>query len=303
MGTWAFGNDFWWGKQDDGVSMEVMRKAVEAGVNFIDTAPFYGMGHSEKLVGKFLAESGRRKDIVLATKLGLDASVKGFCNLKRDRMLREIEDSLERLQTDYIDLYQIHWPDPALPVEESALTMREFYDQGIIRAVGVSNYSVSEMKQFMDNCPLHSLQPPYNMFNREIEDSILPFCVESGLSVINYSPLHGGVLTGKFFLDGAKIPGDTRRKSIKDLKEPYFSINRGILEQLKTIAGRYGRTLSQFVLNWTMHRPGITSVIFGARTPEQLNDNIGSCVWSIKMDDLEKIEEILNKRRKIRDKR
>ncbi len=296
LGTWAFGGDSWWGKQDDGVSLAVMERAREKGINFIDTAPFYGRGHSEEVVGRFIKEGGRRKEIILATKLGLDWTKKGFFNLKKDRMLREMEESLKLLRTDYIDLYQIHWPDPNTPVGESAETMREFYEKGLIKAVGVSNYSLSQMKEFMKNCPLHCIQPPYNMFQREIEKEILPFCIKCGISVVTYSPLYGGVLTGKFFADGAEIPKDLRRKNIDDLKEPLFSINRKLLAEIKEIASKYGTPLSRFVLRWTLQRNGIASVLTGARTVEQIAENTLVSGWAVSGEDIKILDGILAKR-------
>jgi len=298
LGTWAFGGDLWWGKQDDGVSRAVMERAFEEGINFIDTAPFYGRGHSEEVVGKFI-KGHAREEIILATKLGLDWTVKGFLNLKREKMLREIEESLKRLQVDYIDLYQIHWPDPAVPAKESARTMKEFYDGGLIKAVGVSNYSLSQTEEFMRYCPLHCLQPPYNMFQREIEKEILPFCVKNDISVITYSPLHGGVLTGKFFFDGAAVPKDMRRKNIEDLKEPLFSANKKILAEIKEIAAKYNKPLSRFVLRWSLQREGVTSVLTGARTVKQIEENAGASGWSVSEEDVKRVEGLLLKREKL----
>jgi len=296
LGTWVFGGDSWWGKQDDSVSFAVLERAREKGINFIDTAPFYGRGHSEDVVGKFIKDGGLRKEIILATKLGLDWSKKGFFNLQRDSMLREMDVSLKRLRTDYIDLYQIHWPDPNTPIGESAATMRGFYEQGLIKAVGVSNYSLPQIKEFMKNCPLHCIQPPYNMFKRGIEKEILPFCIKHGISVVTYSPLHGGVLTGKFFAPGAEIPKDLRRKNIADLKEPLFSVNKKILAEIKKIAGKYEGPLSRFVLRWTIQRKGITSVLLGARTVEQFTENAGAAEGDISEEDIKILDGILEKR-------
>ena len=178
LGTWAFGGDEWWGHQKESDSICVLERAVELGINLIDTAPAYGWGRSEKVVGKFLKKTGARKKIILATKLGLDKKSPTYKNLRPERMKEEIEQSFERLGVDFIDIYQIHWPDPDVPISESAPVMKEFLDRGLIGAIGVSNYDVSQMKEFMKYSPLHSLQPPYNMFKREIEKDILPFCIE-----------------------------------------------------------------------------------------------------------------------------
>ena len=214
-------------------------------------------------------------------------------------MLREIEASRRRLGVEVIDIYQIHWPDPETSIKESAKVMREFYEQGLIKAVGVSNYSVDQMKEFMNYCPLHSLQPPYNMFRREIEEKILPFCVENNISVLSYSPLHGGVLTGKFFFDNVAVPRDMVRKNLDDLKEPKFSVNKKILLELKKIADSYGKSLAEFVLNWTIHAKGITTVLVGARNKKQIQQNFGCLGWGIKEEDIKKIEAILDKRKKL----
>ncbi|MEA2082531.1 MAG: aldo/keto reductase [Elusimicrobiota bacterium] len=296
LGTWVFGGGKWWGNQKDSDSMAVMQKAIDEGINLFDTAPFYGNGRSEQLVGKFISSKKLRKKIVLATKLGLDPESPTFHNLKRDRMLREMDESLRRLATDYIDIYQIHFPDSDVPIKDSAKVMRDFYGQGLIKAVGVSNYSVEQMKEFMEYCPLHSLQPRYNMFSREIEKEILPFCIEKGISTLGYSPLHGGILTGKFFQLSAVIPDDMRRKRMKDLVEPAYSVNKKIFSEIEKVASDSGLTPAQFVLNWTMNRPGITCILAGARTAEQLEDDLGACGVNISKDNIEKTDRLLDNR-------
>ncbi|MBA3052784.1 MAG: aldo/keto reductase [Candidatus Omnitrophota bacterium] len=274
LGTWVFGGGKWWGEQEDDVSNAVMAAAFSAGVNLFDTAPFYGFGRAEKLVGGFIAGNRIRKNIIISTKLGLDPDAPGFHNLKRDRMKKEIEESLSRLGTDYIDIYHIHWPDPAVPVGESAKTMRGFYEEGLIRSVGVSNHSVSEMRQFMEVCPLHFLQPPYSMFNRGIEEEILPFCVKNGISVLAYSPLHGGMLTGKFFREGCIPPRDLRRKNMKDFSEPYYSAEKKAFEKIEELAEACGISAAGFALAWLMRKKGVASVLTGARNTVQLAENL-----------------------------
>ena len=297
LGTWAFGCDAWWGKQDDRDSFSVLEKFLESGINLVDTAPVYGKGHSEELIGKFLKKKNRRKEMILATKLGLSwLGPKIYNNLKRKVMLKELDESRKRLQTDYIDIYQVHWPDPHTPIRETAETMYEFYNKGIIKAVGLSNYSVEQMKEFMRYSPVHTIQPPYNMFSRQIEEDVIPFCIENNISVIGYIPLHSGILTGKFFFEGVKIPSDLCRKRHKDLKPPLFSINKEILQDLKEIAFEYNKTLTQLVLNWTYNKKGITSILAGARDLKQLGENMESVGWKIKEEDLTKIESILRKR-------
>ncbi len=297
LGTWAFGGDRWWGPQNEIDSISTLSRTIEEGINFIDTAPVYGRGHSEKLIGKFLKEKGLREKIVLATKLGLSWEKKKiYHNLKRERMWEEIDESRKRLQTDYIDLYQVHWPDPETSIKETAQTMYEFYKKKLIKAVGVSNYSVEQMQKFMKYCPLHTLQPPYNMFRREIEREIVPFCIENNISIISYIPLHSGILTGKFFFNAVRIPNDLCRKNHRDLKEPYYSLNKEVLKEIKDIASTYNKTLTQFVLNWTYHRRGISSILVGARNIKQLEENLGAVDWYIREDDSKKVEKILEER-------
>jgi len=300
LGTWAFGSDKWWGPQSDEDSFAVLEEAVKAGINLIDTAPVYGRGHSEEIVGEFLKKEKIRERIVLATKVGLSWEGKRICrNLKRERMLEEIDASRRRLKTDYIDIYQVHWPDPNTPLKETAETMYEFYRKKIIKAIGVSNFSVKEMKEFMKYSPLHFLQPPYNMFRRECEEEIIPFCIENNIGILGYIPLHSGILTGKFFFENVKIPSDLCRKNHIDLKEPRFSINKETLAKIKKIAEKYKKTLTQFVLNWTYHQKGIVSILVGARNKRQIKENLESVGWQIEKEDYDRIEEILSLREEL----
>ena len=298
IGSWSFGNDAAWGKQDDNVSYEVMLKAINAGVNLIDTAPVYGRGHSEEVVGKFLKDSGLREKVIVATKLGL--SWKGplvLHDLRKKRMLEEIDRSLKRLDTDYIDIYQIHWPDEKTPIEEMAEMMFRFLNEKKIRAVGVSNFSVSQMEIFAKHCPLHVCQPQYSMFKRDIEKDVLPFCQDNDISTLVYGPLHGGILTGKFNLDNAPKPKDwTRNNFYNDLKEPKFSINTKIMEKLFTIAKKYNKTLGQLVLAWTIAQKGVSSLLIGSRNLEQFNSNLGGFSFDIEQADNLKIQELLTLR-------
>jgi len=191
----------------------------------------------------------------------------------------------------------VHFPDPGTAIGQTAELMYKFYREGIIKAIGVSNFSADQINKFKKYSPIHSLQPPYSMFDRKIEDDIVPYCVENSISIITYAPLFSGLLTGKFFLDGAKVPGDINRKmKNEDLEEPCFSINKITLLKLKEIADKYGRTLAQLVLNWNYNRKGITSAIVGTRKLAQLYDNLGSVDWRISREDLIAIEDILAQR-------
>jgi len=212
-------------------------------------------------------------------------------------MLEEFDESRQRLQTDYFDLYQVHFPDPDTPISETAEVMRGFYQKGVIKAVGVSNYSVEQMREFMKYCPLHSCQPQYSMFVRDIENDIVPFCLDKKIAIISYAPLYSGILTGKFFFTETKIPDDVNRKmKRKDLEEPRFSINKDTLFKLKEIAFSYGKTLAQLVINWNFNQKGITSAIVGSRRVSQLEDNLGSVGWKVSEEDLRTIEDILAER-------
>jgi len=294
LGTWAFGSDKWWGYQDDKKSLEVLENALKQGMNLIDTAPAYGRGHSEDVIGNFLKRERVREKIVIATKVGLSwEGSKVYHDLKEQTMKNEVDASRKRLNTDYIDIYQVHWPDPETPISETASVMNEFYKKGIIKAVGVSNYSVDEMREFMKYSPLHTVQPPYNMFKRDIENDIVPFCVENNMSILVYIPLHSGILTGKFFFDNVLVPNDICRKNHKDLQEPAYSINKETLTELKNIAAKYKKSLTQLVLNWTINRKGITSLLAGSRKIAQLKENVASADWKIEEDDLNNIEKIL----------
>lgn len=298
LGTWAFGGDVWWGHQEDKNSIETLYRAIDLGINFIDTAPVYGKGRSEKVIGRALREKGLRDKVILATKVGL--SWKGpliLHNLKKKRILEEIDASLKHLQTDVIDLYQVHWPDPDTTVKETAETIRGLYEKGKIRAIGVSNHSVGQMKEFMKYCPLHSLQPPYNMFRREIEKDIIPFCIEHNIGIIAYAPLDSGILTGKFFSEGGeKIPKDRIRSINPDIKGRNFEINKEFIIKLKDVASKYEKTMSQLALNWVITRPGITCAIAGSRKISQIEENIGGADWQLSPEDSDLIQNLLKER-------
>lgn len=298
LGTWAFGGDKWWGKQEDRDSVKTLELALSRGLTTIDTAPVYGWGRSERVIGAFIKKKKAREKIVLATKLGLSRQGSRIIhNLKKQRMLEEFDESRQRLQTDYFDLYQVHWHDPDIPIGEVAEAMHGFYQKGLVKAVGVSNYSVEQMREFMKYCPLHSCQPQYSMFVRDIENDIVPFCLDKKIAVITYAPLYSGILTGKFFFGDAKIPDDINRKmKRKDLEEPRFSINKETLAKLRKIASSYERTLTQLVINWNFNQRGITSAIVGARKASQLEDNLGSVDWRISEEDIRAIEGILAQR-------
>ncbi|MBD3246960.1 MAG: general stress protein [Candidatus Omnitrophica bacterium] len=299
LGTWAFGSDAWWGHQDDRRSWEVLDEALSRAVNLVDTAPVYGRGHSEEVIGEFIAHHRCRDRVILATKTGLKWREKDpriFHDLSPRRMREEFDQSRRRLRTDYFDIYQVHWPDSDTPIEATAEQMRQFYEKGQIRAVGVSNYSAVQMETFMTECPLHFLQPPYNMFRREIESELLPFCREKGIAVLAYAPLHSGILTGKFFFDRVKIPNDILRRKHRDLREPRAGVNKETLSRLRSIARDQEKSLGQLVLQWTAAQEGITSVLTGARSRVQMRENALSQAGTLSPAVLAQIREILEER-------
>ena len=298
FGTWAFGGDTWWGKQEDADSLAALSEAIDKGVNSIDTAPVYGRGRSERLIGAYIRKRKIRDTIILATKVGLNwQGARIYHDLSRQRMLEEFDQSRQRLDTDYFDLYQVHWPDPDTPIAQTAAFMNDLYQKQAIKSIGVSNYSLSQIKEFMRYSPLHCLQPEYSMFNRSIEAAIVPFCLANNISIISYAPLYSGLLSGKFFLDNVCVPSDKNRKmKRKHFQEPLFSINKAALLDLKILADFYGKSLSQLAINWNFSQAGITAAIVGMRNVQQVRDNLGSCGWKLSAGDNEKIQNILKQR-------
>jgi aryl-alcohol dehydrogenase-like predicted oxidoreductase len=241
LGTWAIGG-WMWGGTDEAQSVATIREALDHGVNIIDTAPAYGFGRSEEIVGKALAEGKLRSRVVISSKVGLewrDGQV--LRNSSRGRILQEIDDSLRRLRTDVIDIYQVHWPDPAVPIEETAETMHMLLRQGKIRAIGCSNFSVAQMEQFRRAAPLHVVQPPYNMFERGIEADILPYCLDHDITTLGYGALCRGLLSGRMRAD-TTFDGDDLRRNDPKFQQPRFGQYLAAVEQLDRFAERrYGK--------------------------------------------------------------
>jgi len=294
LGCWAMGGAVW-GPADDEASVRAIHRALDLGINFLDTAPFYGLGHSEEIVGK--AIKGRRDEVILATKCGLkwDENAQITFDSSPKRILEEVADSLRRLQVDCIDLYQIHRPDPDTPFAESTAVLVELQKQGKIRSIGVSNYNAAQMQETMKHCRLDSLQPPYNLFQRGIEAEILPFCRKNEIGIVAYGPMYQGLLTGKYFFDETR-PADSLRRRHRELQGDRFHINRDALLKLKEFADAHGKTLGQLAINWVISRPGVTAAICGARTPEQVEQNFGGADWRLSALELAGIEEILAER-------
>ena len=273
LGTWAIGG-WMWGGTDEEASIATIRSAVERGMTLIDTAPVYGFGRSEEIVGKALAEGNLRQDVILATKLGLEwdaDSGKVWRNASAERIEREIDDSLRRLQTDYIDIYQVHWPDPRVPLEETAAALERLYKAGKIRAIGVSNFSPEQMESFRNVAPLHCDQPPFNMFERSAQSDILPYCRRHGIATITYGGLCRGLLSGHMTRD-RQFQGDDLRKQDPKFQQPRFDQYLAATRDLQTFArDRYGKSLLALALRWVIDHPGVTTALWGARRPDQLD--------------------------------
>jgi aryl-alcohol dehydrogenase-like predicted oxidoreductase len=291
IGTWAIGG-WMWGGTDDRESIATIRAAIDHGINVIDTAPAYGFGRSEEIVGKAIAEARLRSRIILATKTGLDwENGNVFRNASRARIMREVEDSLRRLRTDYIDIYQVHWPDPLTPIEETADAMLTLFEQGKIRAVGVSNFSVGQMERFRRVAPLHVLQPPYNLFERDIEAELLPYCVRNEIAVLGYGALCRGLLSGRMRQDTA-FSGDDLRRSDPKFREPRFRQYLAAVQQLDQVAQqRFGKRVIHLAVRWMLDQ-GVTTALWGARHPGQLHpidDVTGWCLDAAAKAEIERI--------------
>jgi aryl-alcohol dehydrogenase-like predicted oxidoreductase len=260
-----------WGGADDEAAVATIQRALDSGVTLIDTAPAYGQGHSEEVVGRAL--QGRRDKAVIATKVGLAWDEHG--NVHRDaspeRIRKEIDDSLRRLQTDYIDIYQLHWPDPSTPIEETAATLRALYDLGKIRAIGVSNFSPAQMDEFMKFAPLHTVQPPYNLFEREAEREVLPYGLAHGLTSLTYGALCRGLLSGSM-RENTAFKGDDLRRVDPKFQPPRFAQYLRAVARLDELAQRrFKKHVIHLALRWVLEQPGVGVALWGARRPEQLD--------------------------------
>jgi aryl-alcohol dehydrogenase-like predicted oxidoreductase len=294
LGTWAIGG-WMWGGTDEKESIRTIHEALDHGVNLIDTAPVYGYGRSEEIVGEALRQRGRRESIILATKVGLDwTNGKIERNSTRRRILQEFEDSIRRLQTDYIDIYQVHWPDPFVPIEETALTLRELYGQGKIRAIGVSNYSPGAMDRFKTIAPLHTIQPPYNLFEREIERDVLPFALAGGITTLTYGALCRGLLSGAMHTDRQFAKDDMRKTTDPKFQTPHFAEYLNAVSKLDQFAREnYGKRVIHLAVRWLLDQPGVGVALWGARRPEQLAPIKEVVGWSLGKSDFAAIDAIL----------
>jgi aryl-alcohol dehydrogenase-like predicted oxidoreductase len=292
LGTWAIGG-WMWGGTDEAESISTIQAALDHGINVVDTAPVYGFGRSEEIVGTALAKGHMRSRVLIATKVGLEwQDGKVFRNASRERIMREIDDSLRRLRTDHVDIYQVHWPDPRVPIEETAEAMLELFKAGKIRAIGASNFSVEQMTRFRDVAPLHVLQPPYNLFERAIDADILPYCRANAIATFGYGALCRGLLSGRMQAD-TTFDGDDLRRYDPKFQPPRFAQYLAAVRELDRLAQKhFGKRAIHMAVRWGLDQ-GITTALWGARRPDQLMavDEIGG--WSLDDDAKRDIDRIL----------
>ena len=294
LGTWAVGG-WMWGGSDEKESIRTIHAALDKGINLIDTAPIYGYGRSEEIVGEAVRQHGRRDSILLATKTGIDwTNGRIERNSSRHRILKEFEDSLRRLQTDYIDVYQVHWPDPEVPIEETASTLRELYEQGKIRAIGVSNYLPEQVRQFQAAAPLHTIQPPYNLFEREIEHDVLPYALSHNITTLTYGALCRGLLSGTMSADRHFSKNDMRSSTDPKFQPPHFAEYLNAASRLDVFARQnFSRRVIHLAVRWLLDRQGVGVALWGARHPEQLAAIGEVAGWTLTDSDFAAIEVIL----------
>ncbi|MCK5391366.1 MAG: aldo/keto reductase [Deltaproteobacteria bacterium] len=294
LGAWAIGG-WLWGGSEERESIETIHAALDNGITLIDTAAIYGFGRSEEIVGKAVSEYGGRDKIVIATKAGLDwTSGKIYRNSTKERIYKEVDDSLQRLQTDYIDIYQIHWPDFETPFEEAAEAMHELYKSGKIRAIGVSNYTLENKDMFREIAPLHTSQPPYNLFERGIEDDIIPYCEEHGITMLLYGSICRGLLSGRM-TSQTTFEGDDIRKVDPKFKKPRFEQYLNAVQKLDEFAQEnYDKRVIHLALRWVLDKADSDIALWGARRPSQLEPLDDFFGWSLDESAFQEIDNILS---------
>jgi aryl-alcohol dehydrogenase-like predicted oxidoreductase len=293
LGTWAMGG-WMWGGTDEQESIRTIHSAVDRGITLIDTAPVYGFGRSEEIVGKAIELAGMRNRVTIATKVGLDwANEQPFRNATRGRIFAEVEASLKRLRTDVIDIYQVHWPDPMTPISETADAMAALLHQGKIRAIGVSNFSSAQMNEFGLVAPIHTAQPPYNLFERQIEKDVLPHCAWEGIAVLAYGAICRGLLSGRMSPD-TKFEGDDLRRTDPKFQPPRFEQYLEAVRLLDLFAQKnYGKRVIHLALRWVLDQPGVSAALWGARRPNQLDPVRDVMGWTLDSSALREIDRIV----------
>jgi aryl-alcohol dehydrogenase-like predicted oxidoreductase len=297
LGTWAIGGSGWqysWGPQDDKDSIATIIRAVELGINWIDTAAIYGLGHSEEIVGQALKSVSHKPFI--ATKCGRGGRPDGtiYPNLSRQNVQKECEASLKRLGVEAIDLYQIHWPEPDNKVEEAWEAMARLLKQGKVRHIGVSNFSLQQLQRIQRIHPVASLQPPYSMLKREVEKDLLDYCKTHHIGVLAYSPMGRGLLTGTWTKERtAQLAADDHRRGVPDFIEPRLSVNLELVEKLEALAVRNNRTVAEFAIAWVLRNKKVTAAIVGSRSPAQIEATLKAGNWQLSEDDIKEVRSLL----------
>ncbi|MFT4113375.1 aldo/keto reductase [Silvibacterium sp.] len=296
-GAWAIGGGNWefaWGAQDDDESVRTIERALDLGINWIDTAAIYGLGHSEEVVAKALKHASHKPYVFTKCSMRWHEDRSIYRSLKTASLEEEIENSLRRLGVDTIDLYQIHWPNPEAEIEEGWETLARFQEQGKVRYIGVSNFSVEQMKRAQKIAPITSLQPPYSLLRRDIEAEILPFCREHNIGVINYSPMVSGLLTGKMTAERiAQMPADDWRRKSPNFTEPKLSRNLKLVEILREIGKEHGVEPGVVAIAWTLRNPAITAAIVGARRPDQVDGVLPASTFRLSDAEAARLERFL----------
>jgi aryl-alcohol dehydrogenase-like predicted oxidoreductase len=302
LGTWAVGGAGWqwaWGSQEDELSIAAIRRGLDLGINWVDCAAAYGLGHAEEVLAKAL--QGRRHEVVVATKCGLvwdEGNPNVYFRLRRDSVRAECEASLRRLNTDVIDLYQIHWPNDEEHLEEGWSTIADLIKEGKVRYGGLSNATVAQMRRLGAIHPIASLQPPYSMLNRAAESDLMPFCAANHIGMVAYSPMQTGLLTGQVTREWVNsLPEDDWRKDQSPyFQEPALSANLALVDALRPIAARRGRRVAELAIAWVLRRPEITAAIVGARKPSQIEETAGAGDRTLAPQEVAEIEALLVQR-------
>jgi aryl-alcohol dehydrogenase-like predicted oxidoreductase len=298
FGAWAIGGGDWqygWGAQEDTDSIAAIHRALDAGVNWIDTAAVYGLGHSEEVVGRALKTTSVKPYVFTKSSMTWGPDRKIVQTMKKIR--QECEASLQRLGVEAIDLYQVHWPVPDEELEEGWATMADLQREGKVRWIGASNFSVAQMERALKIAPITSLQPPYSMINRSAEPEILPFCAKHGIGVINYAPMHSGMLTGSMSKERvAQMPQDDFRRNAKQFQEPLLSRNLDLAELLKAIGKRHGVIAGVVAIAWTLHNPAVTAAIVGGRSAKQVDGVLPAATFRLSEAEFAEIGKFLAER-------
>jgi aryl-alcohol dehydrogenase-like predicted oxidoreductase len=294
IGAWAMGGGNWqfsWGPQDDNASIAAIHAALDAGVNWIDTAAVYGLGHAETVVARALKGRSNKPYIFTKCERCWDENRQIVKCLKRDSIRRECEDSLRRLEVDVIDLYQIHWPEPEEDIEEGWATLAELQREGKVRWIGVSNFSAEQMERVRRIAPITSVQPPYSLITRKAEESIFPYALQHGIGVIVYSPMQNGLLSGAMTRERVKnFPPDDFRRRSPHFQEPNLTRNLALAAKLAEIGARHGRSAGEVAIAWTLRHPAVTGAIVGMRSAEQAKGVLGAMEFRLSDEEAREIE-------------